>query len=49
MDGTRVGEPSHPRVESFDQSVCLPGGLYSPQVSCVSEIAGVEFMVPHES
>ena len=49
MDGTRVGEPSHPRVEWLDQSMCLLGGLYSPQISRVSEIAGVEFMVPHES
>lgn len=35
MDGTRAGEPSHPRIELLDQRVCLPGRLYSPQVLCV--------------
>ena len=35
LDGTRAGEPSHPRIELLGQRVCLPGRLYSPQVLCV--------------
>ncbi|XDA73640.1 hypothetical protein R6Z07M_003850 [Ovis aries] len=27
LDGTRVGEPSHPRIALLDQSVCLPASL----------------------
>lgn len=46
LDGTRLREPSHPRIELWDQNVCLPCRLCSPQVSCVRNCREV-FMVLH--